>query len=543
MKNRALLTSALVVGLLIGMLGLYRTQIDTGYAGYTRVVEHLGGLNSLNNHVDKLALESRLGLAASYDELTRVSHLLLAEFAALAEELAAQGSTTENTIATLKELKSAIRFKTNTVERFKMEHSLYRNSLSYLPTAAREFSEAWDGSHPAVEQAVAHMVKLTLVLNVNNEKEQALKQTLSIGTVVSLQKTLPPTRRTDLAPLLRHARLIGDKRPIIQRHLRAVLNDAIPNIVDRVGRQYLDSFSSRVARVESRSSLGLAIMGVLLAILLTLGNQLHSLYESLEGRVTERTNQLQQAMDALWGEMELAKRIQVALLPKQTAIGGFEVAARIETAEKVGGDYYDIIRQPDRDWIVIADVSGHGVESGLVAMMCQTATRAALTAAPSCTPSELLCRVNTVLFHNIRALGSSHYLTISALTSSRDGNLTYSGAHQDILVHRSASGQVHQVPTRGVWLGIKENIEGLLTDQQILLKPNDTLLLHTDGITEAHSGEAMFDVSGLKVIIRSSDAPRPKQIIQRVFSELDRYTVDDDATLVALKKLAPKCES
>jgi hypothetical protein len=77
--------------------------------------------------------------------------------------------------------------------------------------------------------------------------------------------------------------------------------------------------------------------------------------------------ELRKARDALWSEMELAKRIQTALLPDNEKIKGFEIAATMSPAEEVGGDYYDIIETPKGDkWVTIGDVSGHGVDSGLL---------------------------------------------------------------------------------------------------------------------------------------------------------------------------------
>ncbi|HYG66671.1 MAG TPA: hypothetical protein VD838_03395, partial [Anaeromyxobacteraceae bacterium] len=76
--------------------------------------------------------------------------------------------------------------------------------------------------------------------------------------------------------------------------------------------------------------------------------------------------ELKAARDALWGEMEVAKRIQTALLPQNRRAGRYEISARMSPAAEVGGDYYDIIEDGnERHWVAIGDVSGHGVESGL----------------------------------------------------------------------------------------------------------------------------------------------------------------------------------
>ncbi|MBS1151379.1 MAG: serine/threonine-protein phosphatase, partial [Myxococcaceae bacterium] len=76
---------------------------------------------------------------------------------------------------------------------------------------------------------------------------------------------------------------------------------------------------------------------------------------------------LQTARDALWSEIAVAKRIQTSLQPKMQRLVGCRVAAVMVPAEEVGGDYYDVIQNEAGEiWISIGDVSGHGVESGLI---------------------------------------------------------------------------------------------------------------------------------------------------------------------------------
>ena len=126
--------------------------------------------------------------------------------------------------------------------------------------------------------------------------------------------------------------------------------------------------------------------------------------------------ELKKARDALWSEMELAKRIQTALLPDREKIRGYEIAAAMFPAKEVGGDYYDIIETPKGDkWVTIGDVSGHGVDSGLIMMMAQTSISAMVGNCSECQPSEVLRRVNHVIKENIARLGSDHYMTMMAI--------------------------------------------------------------------------------------------------------------------------------
>ncbi|MCP4135249.1 MAG: AAA family ATPase, partial [bacterium] len=81
-------------------------------------------------------------------------------------------------------------------------------------------------------------------------------------------------------------------------------------------------------------------------------------------------------------EMEIAANIQTGLLPQNPFIKDYEISAYMNPADDVGGDYYDIINAEGRDWIVIGDVSGHGVPAGLIMMMVQTSIHTVLTQHP-----------------------------------------------------------------------------------------------------------------------------------------------------------------
>ena len=108
--------------------------------------------------------------------------------------------------------------------------------------------------------------------------------------------------------------------------------------------------------------------------------------------------ELKTARDSIWSELELAKRIQTALLPNKQRIRGYEIAATMIPAKEVGGDYYDIIETEKGDrWVTIGDVSGHGVDSGLIMMMAQTCILSKINFNGSCGPAEMLNAINSTL--------------------------------------------------------------------------------------------------------------------------------------------------
>src|SRR5262245_56596557 len=101
-------------------------------------------------------------------------------------------------------------------------------------------------------------------------------------------------------------------------------------------------------------------------------------------------------------EEEIASRIQAAILPGEIDVEGLEIAAGMVPAEKVGGDYYDIIPVEDGCWIAIGDVAGHGLAAGLIMLMIQSTLQGLVMLSPQASPADLICALNRVLYENIR---------------------------------------------------------------------------------------------------------------------------------------------
>ena len=250
--------------------------------------------------------------------------------------------------------------------------------------------------------------------------------------------------------------------------------------------------------------------------------------------------QLSDARDALWSEMELAKRIQTALLPDGKRLAGWEIAAKTIPTKQVGGDYYDIIETDGgRQWVSMGDVSGHGVDSGLVMMMAQTSIYSIVNDAPDPSPSTILSSVNRAIRENIERLGSDHYMTVSLLHLEETA-FTVAGRHQDLILYRDGANRTEVVPTRGTWLGIAEDISGFLEDTAVSVAPGDTILLFTDGVTEATSraGE-LFGQNRLERLLKQHADLTPSKLVQRIVAEVEGFQEEqsDDITVVVLRKL------
>jgi sigma-B regulation protein RsbU (phosphoserine phosphatase) len=184
------------------------------------------------------------------------------------------------------------------------------------------------------------------------------------------------------------------------------------------------------------------------------------------------------------------------------------------------------------------------VTAGLIMMMIQTAVRTIVLNAQQrgeeLSPALVLSRANAAVRGNLRRISDGQYMTITALELSA-GRVRYSGLHQDILVHRAANDTVQRVATRGVWLGLVDDISELLENDTIELQEGDTILLYTDGITEMFVGRERLGTAGLtsRFHALASRAANPRTIIESLVREFGGRAGTDDVTLMALRYTTP----
>ncbi|MDM8526102.1 PP2C family protein-serine/threonine phosphatase [Desulfococcaceae bacterium HSG8] len=309
----------------------------------------------------------------------------------------------------------------------------------------------------------------------------------------------------------------------------------------------LDSFSEMVSNelsrkigsvnrsAKTRNNINAVISFVVIGLSVLL---IFFLIERAVTRPMVETNEkLQRAMDEIWGEMELAKKIQTVLLPERPEIEGYDIIASLDPADEVGGDYYDVISAGGYEWIVIGDVSGHGVPAGLVMMMAQTAIHTVLLDNPGVPPSQLLTIINRTIYQNIEKMHESKHMTIVVLAGGTDGDFIFSGLHEDILIWRAETGKVDEIETNGMWIGMEEDISDMLPTESLKLSPGDCMVLFTDGVTEARGeGGDLFGNERLVKIIEKSGHCPVSEIHADVMTALEPYKKPDDVTLVVIKR-------
>jgi sigma-B regulation protein RsbU (phosphoserine phosphatase) len=240
-------------------------------------------------------------------------------------------------------------------------------------------------------------------------------------------------------------------------------------------------------------------------------------------------------------ELEIAERIQAGILPKQVALPGFEFAAQMIPAEAVGGDYYEVLPGESGFWIASGDVSGHGLDAGLVTLMLQSALAAVAIHSPRARPGEILKAVNRLLVENIRRrLGRDDHVTLVLMHVDADGSFVFAGGHEPLLVLRAADGTCEEIDTPGPWLGILPGIGQRLPEGRGRLERGDLLLFHSDGIVEAGalSGEP-FGLDRLRATVEGLRDQPVEAVCRAILREARAWSpgrLDDDMTIVAVRR-------
>jgi phosphoserine phosphatase RsbU/P len=255
----------------------------------------------------------------------------------------------------------------------------------------------------------------------------------------------------------------------------------------------------------------------------------------------EQTQRSLRQKDRLERELEIAERIQTALLPNVSRISRLEVAGRMVPAAVVGGDYYDVHPAPGGAWIGVGDVAGHGLTASLIMLMVQSGTASLVRALPHAQPSQLVSLLNDVVFSNVnQRLGESEHVTYALLRYYDDGRIVHAGAHEDMIVYRKREKRCEVLRTSGMWLGALPGIDKMTVDSEFRIGTGDVLVLYSDGIIESLNTEhEMYGVARIVAkLIEVADQP-VAAICTAILDDVLTHTSvqDDDRTIVVLRQL------
>jgi sigma-B regulation protein RsbU (phosphoserine phosphatase) len=270
-------------------------------------------------------------------------------------------------------------------------------------------------------------------------------------------------------------------------------------------------------------------------------DELGALVGSFNTMVSEvaRSHGELQRTEALRKEVQIAHRIQTAILPNSPAVTGYEVAARMKPADDVGGDLYDILSFPETFWLLVGDVSGHGINSGLVMMMAQAAAYGTIADDPNRDPRDVVSAVNRVVHENVRQrMGRDDYLTLMAARHMGGGRFVAAGCHQPIFIARRGA-IVDVIEPSGPWVGLTADLSSQIVSYEFQLEPGDAVCFITDGVVEAQDSEGtLYGEDRLADLLRAEHPASAAEILTQVFQEVEAFSAiqADDITVVVLRR-------
>ena len=243
---------------------------------------------------------------------------------------------------------------------------------------------------------------------------------------------------------------------------------------------------------------------------------------------------------AVQRDLDLARELQGGLLPKvfptREEAPGIELFARLEPAKEVSGDLYDFFPVEDgKMCFVVGDVSGKGIAAGIFMAVTRTLIRA--TAVPGRSPLEIMNRVNAQLAKENQA--SLFVTMILGIVDTATGRMVYGqgGHNPPILV--PVQGKPTYEPAGGMPLGVFEDAK--FGERELQLKPGETLLVYTDGVTEAmNEAKDLFGEDRLEKAVTGVASLSPEKIAERVIEQVEGFVLEaersDDITLLAIQR-------
>jgi predicted ATPase/serine phosphatase RsbU (regulator of sigma subunit)/tRNA A-37 threonylcarbamoyl transferase component Bud32 len=326
---------------------------------------------------------------------------------------------------------------------------------------------------------------------------------------------------------------------VMERRIKSVLCAPLISRGALLGLIYLENNLATSAFTPERVEL-LRLLGTQASISITNAQAM---------RLRLLNAQLEAENARMEAELGITRRLQLMLLPgagELAQIEGLDIAGFMEPAEEVGGDYYDVLQRNGQLKIGIGDVTGHGLESGVVMLMLQTAVRTLLTSGER-DPVRFMDVLNQTLHANMQRMDVDKSLTLALLDyagsyADGTGKLRLSGQHEQLIVVRQG-GQVELVDTLdlGLPVGLVEGIADFVGELCVELGPSDGVVLYSDGFTEAQNEAGEFyGLERLCAVVSQHWAESAEEIKEAVVRDARGFiggqTVYDDLTLLVVKQ-------
>jgi phosphoserine phosphatase RsbU/P len=235
-------------------------------------------------------------------------------------------------------------------------------------------------------------------------------------------------------------------------------------------------------------------------------------------------------------DMDAARNIQRSLLPqKMPEIKGYSVGYRSDTCYEVGGDYLDIVEQPDgRLLMVVADVAGKGLASAMMSTIFRSAFRALAASGPEL--ADLAAQMNQLHWQEGEEARRRYVTAIFLRLTPETGALEVANAGHNPGFVVGPDGTLKTFDSTGTPLGLLPGMA--YSSEKAVLEPGSRLLFYTDGLTEVFRGDEEFGEERLIDVFSKCPSQKANDILDALWAELLAFVAggpqSDDMTALAL---------
>lgn len=252
-----------------------------------------------------------------------------------------------------------------------------------------------------------------------------------------------------------------------------------------------------------------------------------------------KSRDVESQLEALNFDLDMAARIQAKLLPQEFPVfqddPRFDIYANMMSAKHVGGDFYDFFKfDEDHLCFFIGDVAGKGMPAAIYMAVCRTMLKAIGSEVND--PAECVTKVNNML---IPESDITTFVTVFyGILNLKTGALRYCNGGHNIPCLVTKEGKVTEIEDAGgLLLGKFENAP--YQKGEITMKPGDTLVTLTDGVTEAENeDEEMFEENRLVSYLEKCGTRPPEKMVKGLFLEVMKFAgaavQSDDITVLAV---------
>ena len=249
-------------------------------------------------------------------------------------------------------------------------------------------------------------------------------------------------------------------------------------------------------------------------------------------------------LESIQNDLQVAGEIQQAILPRKfppfdDLKDVVDIFAEMQPAKDVGGDFYDFFRiDDDRIGLVIADVSGKGIPAALFMAVSRTLIRA--TSLRGLPPEECLTYSNKLLCNE--SIDCMFVTVFYGIYDTKTGIMTYTNAgHNPPFIQRQDKKvEMLCVAKKNIVIGIQDDYK--YESDTLQLNPGETLVMYTDGVTEAFSEEKKeFSEDNLQKTLEKVTGAGSKEVVETIVNDVKAFAGNepqsDDITVLTLKRL------